>query len=233
MSEDRKGITFDEAQAAAYDTRFAPLDPIKGALHLVTRLALGRLPPDARVLCVGAGTGAEILYLAEAFPGWRFTAVDPSAPMLGVCRKRLAAAGVLDRCTLHVGRLDSLPPSAPFDGGSALLVSQFITDPEARRGFFAEIADRLKPGADFVSADIAGDLRSPAWDGCMAVWAEALRFVGSNEKQIEGYMTNMGTRVAVTPLPDLAGLIESAGFTPPTHVMQVMHIHAWHARAAS
>ncbi|WP_232288441.1 class I SAM-dependent methyltransferase [Anaeromyxobacter sp. K] len=61
---------------------------MRDALHLVTRLALGELPAQARILCVGAGTGAELLSLAAAFPGWRFTAVDPSEPMLRRCRAR-------------------------------------------------------------------------------------------------------------------------------------------------
>jgi tRNA (cmo5U34)-methyltransferase len=60
---------FDESHAAAYDERFAKLAPMQDALHLVTQLALAELPADARVLCVGAGTGAELVHLAGALPG--------------------------------------------------------------------------------------------------------------------------------------------------------------------
>ena len=41
---------------------------IKDALHLLTGTVLSELPPKAKILCVGAGTGAEILYLAQKFP---------------------------------------------------------------------------------------------------------------------------------------------------------------------
>ena len=95
------------------------------------------------MLCVGAGTGAELSYLAERFPGWRFTAVEPSAPMLEVCRRRAEAQGIEGRCIFHEGYLESLPPSEPFDAATSLLVSQFILDPEERSGFFRAIAGRL------------------------------------------------------------------------------------------
>ena len=78
-----------------------------------------------------AGTGQELVYLAEKFPRWRFAAVEPSAPMLAVCRRKAEERGVAPRCVFHEGYLDSLPPSAPFDAATSLLVSQFILDPEA------------------------------------------------------------------------------------------------------
>jgi len=81
-------VAFDKAHAAGYDQRFAKLAPMKEALHLLLRLLFSEFPAEARILCVGAGTGAELLYLAQAFPQWRFTAVDPSAPMLDICRQR-------------------------------------------------------------------------------------------------------------------------------------------------
>jgi tRNA (cmo5U34)-methyltransferase len=59
--------------------RFVPgLD----ALHRMAVLLLAeRAPETARMLVLGAGGGAEILALAQMYPGWRFVGVDPaSAP---------------------------------------------------------------------------------------------------------------------------------------------------------
>jgi tRNA (cmo5U34)-methyltransferase len=91
------------------------------------------------------GTGAEIVYLAQRFPQWRFTAVEPSAPMLEVCRLRAEEHGIASRCVFHEGYLDSLPPSEAFDAATSLLVSQFILEREARSDFFRTIAERLRP----------------------------------------------------------------------------------------
>lgn len=71
-------ILFDGERASGYDDRYARLAPFKEALHLNTRLVLSKLPSQARVLIVGAGTGAELLYLAQSAPDWHFTVVEPS-----------------------------------------------------------------------------------------------------------------------------------------------------------
>lgn len=116
-------IVFDEERAASYDHIFEKIAPMRDALHLLTRLVFSELPSAARILCVGAGTGAEILYLAEAFPQWRFTAVEPAAPMLAICRRRAEEAGIASRCTFHEGYLESLPATDPFDAATCLLVA--------------------------------------------------------------------------------------------------------------
>ena len=41
------------------------------------------------MLVVGAGTGMELLTLAEQYPHWRLTGVDPSAEMLTLAHERL------------------------------------------------------------------------------------------------------------------------------------------------
>jgi len=49
---------------------------------------LSESPSDSRVLIVGAGTGAELINLANYFPLWNFTVVEPASAMLDVCRQR-------------------------------------------------------------------------------------------------------------------------------------------------
>ena len=55
---------FDQ-QAATYDQQWARLAPLRDALNLLIGAVFSDLPDNARILCVGAGTGAEILYLAQ------------------------------------------------------------------------------------------------------------------------------------------------------------------------
>ena len=92
MRDEELKALFDQ-QAAGYDKQWAGMAPIREALYLLLDALFVGLPDDARILCVGAGTGAEIAHLAERFPGWRFTALDPSGAMLEVCRQRAERAG--------------------------------------------------------------------------------------------------------------------------------------------
>ena len=221
---------FDESHAAAYDERFAKLAPMQHALHLVTQLALAELPADARVLCVGAGTGAELVHLAAAFPGWRFTAVDPSEPMLRRCRLRAEAAGVSERCRFHEGIVESLPEAERgFDGATALLVSQFMVDPHARSGFFRAIADRLRPNAPLMVADLASpSLDSPLVD----LWERAWLHAGVPAEQVARMREPFGRFVAVPPPEEVEAIIASGGFGAPVRCFQSVLIHGWVARRA-
>ena len=67
MTQPSPATVFNEHHAAEYDTRFAKAAAMKDALHLLTAAVLGELPADARVLSVGAGTGAEVIDLARRF----------------------------------------------------------------------------------------------------------------------------------------------------------------------
>jgi tRNA (cmo5U34)-methyltransferase len=201
---------------------------MRDALHLLTAAVLGELPDAARVLSVGAGTGLEIAYLAQRFPGWRFTAVEPSGPMLAVCRRKMEELGVAHRCELHEGFLDSLPPSGPFDAATALLVSQFVLDPAARTAFFRDIAGRLRPGGVLVTADLAGDTAAATFRSLFEVW---LRVMDVPPEKAEGLRTAYGRDVAVLPVERICEIIRAGGFGPPVRFLQTGLIHAWCARA--
>src|SRR5690606_26862816 len=128
---------------------------IKDALHLAAQVSFLDLPYDSRILCVGAGTGAEVLALAEKNPGWRFTALDPSEAMLEVCRDKLSRKGLLDRCDFHHGYIESLPPERRYHAATSILVSQFLTERAERVAFFRQIARHLTDGGHLLTADLA------------------------------------------------------------------------------
>lgn len=231
MSQNPSFTSFDREQAASYDDRFAKLQPLRDALHLVTAGVLLELPSDARILCVGAGTGAEILALGSRFPGWRFTAVEPSRSMLEVLREKAASAGILDRCELHEGYLDSLPETPPFHAATSFLVSQFVLDAEQRRGFFREIAKRLMPGGHLVSADLSADLGTEEYDRLFGVWGNLFAVCGFTPEQVGSVRNAYGNGVAVSPPGEIADLIASAGFETPLAILQTVMIRAWWAKA--
>jgi tRNA (cmo5U34)-methyltransferase len=226
---DKASTAFDEKHAAAYDKTFEKLAPIKDALHLLARSVLLELPGDAQVLCVGAGTGAELLYLAEVFPGWEFTALDTAAPMLEVCRRRVETAGYGPRCRFHHGVVASLDRAARFHAATCILVSQFLTAQDQRRELFGEIRARLLPGGLLVSADLACDMADPKSSGILEVWRRTLAYSGLPDHQVQGAMDAYRRAVAVLPASDVERLIAEAGFDDPTQFFQAGLIHAWYA----
>ena len=229
MQRQETPISFDQRHASEYDQRFAKLAPLRDAMNLIIGALFADLPREARILCVGAGTGNELLYLAGKFPGWSFTAVDPSGPMLAVCRNRAQELGFASRCSFHEGYLESLPATEPFDAATSILVSQFLLDPESRAGFFRAISGRLKPGGQLASADLASDTASEDYQNLFSVWAKLMRVADIADDRIEAMKAAYARDVAVWPVEKVAALIHSAGFTLPVLFLQTGLIHAWHA----
>lgn len=231
QSEELKAL-FDQ-QAAGYDKQWAKMAPIRDGLHFLLGSVFAGLPPDARILCVGAGTGVELAYLAGRFPGWRFTAVDPSGAMLNICRQRANAEGYHSRCYFHEGYLDSLPIEDMHDGATCFLVSQFILAQEARSEFFRAIAGRLMPGGVLASSDLASNVDSNDYDALLRVWIHVMSSAGVQPEVLERARAAYAKDVAILPPQRIASIIESAGFEPPIQFFQAGLMHAWFSKRAS
>jgi tRNA (cmo5U34)-methyltransferase len=219
---------FSQEVAEAYDRRNAGLAPIADSLHFLMRLALTDLPDDARVLCVGVGTGAEILSLAEARPGWTFVGVDPSSEMLKVGRHRLQQAGVLDRCTLVEGYVDAVQETG-FDAVVSLLVAHFIQRPE-RPAFYAAVHVRLKPGGRFLSAEISADLHADTFPAMLEDWKQVQTLMGATPDGLAKMPQMMREVLGVISPAETEALWRAAGFDLPIPFFQAFMIRGWHAR---
>lgn len=217
-------VFFDEAHAASYDKQFARVGVIKDTLHLLTQTVLSELPSKARVLCVGAGTGAEIAFLAMQFPNWHFTALDPSKPMLDICRAKAREQGFADRCSFHEGYLDTLEGEQPFHAATSFLASQFLLDPDERSDYFRQISMHLAPKGILVNADLSRPLHADSYAALMDVWIRMME-VDGNKIDPAVY----GRDVAVLPATDIEQIITANGFEKPVRFFQTFLIHAWFA----
>ena len=221
--------TFDK-QSTTYDEQWARLAAFREGIHLLLGSVFARLPHGARMLCVGAGTGAEIHALATRFPDWTFTAVEPSSGMVEVARERARKHGYAHRCTFHTGYLDSLPGSDCFDCATSLLVSQFILNTEQRTCFFRSIADRLKPGGILASSDLASDVTSDEYKSLLAVWLRTMAAADVPPERILQMQNAYAKDVAILAPSNVAAIIASAGFAAPIQFYQAGLIHAWYAQ---
>ena len=218
---------FSQEVAEAYDRRNTGLAPISDNLHFLMRLALADLPDDARVLCVGVGTGAEILSLARARSGWTFVGVDPSREMLEVGRHRLDQAGVLDRCTLVEGYVEAVEETG-FDAVISLLVAHFIQRPE-RPAFYAAVHDRLKPGGRFLSAEISADLDAVSFPAMLENWKQVQTLMGATHDNLAKLPQMMREVLGVVSPAETEALWRAAGFDLPIPFFQAFMIRGWHA----
>ncbi|SJN15112.1 SAM-dependent methyltransferases [Halomonas citrativorans] len=226
MNNDELKALFDQ-QASNYDQQWAKLSPITNGLYFLLESVFADLPENARILCVGVGTGRELIYLAKKFPGWRFIAVDPSGAMLDACREAANKENIALRCTFHEGYVESLPDDTTHDGATCFLVSQFMVDKAARAAFFQQIANRLKPGGVLANADLAFDKESGGFDAILKVWMTVMSGSGVPAEAINKVKAAYEKDVAILPPDTVASIIQSGGFTRPVPFFQAGLIHAW------
>ncbi len=229
MNDEELKALFDQ-MAPGYDKQWERTAPITRCLYFLLESVFADLPADARILCVGAGTGSEILHLADRFPGWRFTAVEPAAAMLDVCRRRAGEAGIAERCEFHEGYLDSLPAGAPYQAATCFLVSQFILEPTARSAFFEKIAERLVPGGVLASSDLSTEQDAPGYDELLRVWQRATSPASLTDEGLRRMKATYTRDVAVLPPAQVAGILKAGGFEAPRTFFQAGLIRAWFAR---
>ena len=231
MHRDQVTAIFQQ-QAASYDTQWAKTAPLRHCLHLLLDSLFAELPTDARILCVGVGTGTELAHLAAQNPGWRFTAVEPSAAMLDVCRQRAEQDGFAARCDFHEGYLESLPATAAHDSATCFLVSQFILEPPSRSAFFAEIAEHLTPGGLLASSDLAADVDSAEYEVLLTAWMHMMAAAEVSPETMARMRQTYARDIGVLSPERTAAIIAAGGFTLPVPFFQAGLIHAWLSRRA-
>lgn len=151
---------FTAEDANGYDQKITIVVPGYSTLHQSAAALLRTLlPDDARILIIGAGTGADALALAAQNPSWQLTCVEPLAEMLDRAREKTAAIAHIN---YHHGYLAELPPGEPYDAALCQLVSHFIPERAAKAQLLRDIAARLKSGGYLIQTDIIESDELPA-----------------------------------------------------------------------
>lgn len=232
MDRTQLEAAFDQ-QAGTYDQQWSKLAAFRDGIHLLAASVFSGLPENSRMLCVGAGTGAEIHFFADRFPGWTFVAVEPSAGMVNAAKARAQKNGYDTRCVFHTGYLESLPDSGPFDCATSLLVSQFLLDSSQRAAFFRAISDRLKPGGILVTSDLTSDTGSPLYPGLLEAWLRTLSTADLTQERMQQMRVAYDRDVAILPSRSVEEIIVAGGFQTPVQFYQAGLIHAWYCQRIS
>lgn len=227
MSNSKPTEFFSGNASKTYDEKNRQLAPISDCLHFLTRLVLKGCPVRSRVLCVGVGTGAEVLALSKAFPEWTFVGVDPSAGMLDVCRERLRGAGVLDRCELIEGYVHDVQGGENFDVALSFLVSHFIEN-EARSDFFQAMSDRLRPNGYLINAEISFDLDSKETSSMEQNWERIQSLMGATPESLASLPRTLREVLNILPPTETERLLRQSGIDLPVRFFQAFMICGWY-----
>jgi len=104
--------------------------------------------PDDRVLEIGCGHGVAVSLVCERLRGGRIVAIDRSAAMIAMARKRNAEHVAAGRASFQVAALDEAGlGDAVFDAIFAVNVGVFLQGDPARE--LAVVRERLAPGGRF------------------------------------------------------------------------------------
>ncbi|KZN69633.1 class I SAM-dependent methyltransferase [Pseudoalteromonas luteoviolacea] len=203
--------TFTGEEALNYDQRIGKLVPGYALLHQITaaqlRVTLGQ---DATILVVGAGTGREIVELAEQNQGWHFIAQDVSADMLDIADQNFTNLGIRDRVTIHHGKLTDNAFQA--DAALCLLVMHFVQDNGDKNDLLMQISHNLKPEGRLFLADLmlpaTNFEREAQFQFCHNV-------LGLTDQGVEKMRRNFVEEFYPISLESLTSLLEKAGFSTP------------------
>ncbi len=226
MNEKKEGA-FEGKNAKSYDQRNDKLAPIKDNVLFLSQIIFSGLANDAHMLCVGAGTGEEVIYLAHHNPEWRFTVVEPSSAMLDICKDKIEERGVSDRCIFHEGYLDTLMGDTTYDAATCLFVAHFILDREERTDLYRQIAFRLSSGGCFFNADISGDQNSASYELTLDLWKKMRILSGANPQTMEAMMEEFERKVSIRPPVEISRMLAEAGFCDVVPIFQSLLIYGW------
>jgi tRNA (cmo5U34)-methyltransferase len=218
--------TFQADEAQHYEQRITRLVPGYELLHELTAAQLKVLLPDeATILVVGAGTGKDILALAQMNANWHFIAQDISADMLAIADQNFTNLGLRQRVTIHCGSLENL--TEHIDAALCLLVMHFLQDNGDKQALLESIRKQLPNRAPLFVADLMVEETSFEREAQLA----ACRALGLTEVGEQRMRYNLHHEFFALDRMRLGELLEQTAFGTPHYYFKALGFTGFVCRA--
>ncbi|MEN0107187.1 MAG: class I SAM-dependent methyltransferase [Pseudomonas sp.] len=221
---------FDNTRADEYARQsriaLAGYDACQDLAACMLAASLGTME-SAKILVVGAGgTAQEIIAMATLEPGWRFTAVDPSGPMLEAAKQQLAAHNLVERTDLHLGYVEDLAAEETYDAATLIGVLHHLDGEDAKAQLLRSIQARLKPGAPLIAA--GNQYAYASQPLLLAAWGHRWRQHGASPDEVKVKLGKI-LQGADPPHSEAAvqKLLHDAGFGDVTRFFSSLFWGAW------
>jgi len=229
-------IEFNRDRATQYDLDIRQAIPGYESLHgMAQSLLQTNLNASARLLVVGSGTGMELVNYSKANPAWSLTGVEPSLEMMAIAKSELTNQKLQERVDLHTGYLNSLPTTELMDGATLILVMHFLPDDGAKLQLLQNIAQRLKPGAKLILADLYGDQTASYFREFTKAWQRLYFSQLDEESRIKAeanFPTSIENSIYFVTEARIIQLLEAAGFSQVAKFYNAFLFGGWVAEYA-
>ena len=207
-----------------YDDHIRKLIPGYELIHLqVNAILKTYLPEQANLLIVGCGTGYELQYLAEQFPQWTFTAIDPAISMLEKAKSHIEDLGLEKKINFIHGDTSILQTTnQQFDAALSILVSHFVPF-EFKAQYFQDIGQSLKSNAFCLSYD----LMKIENDQQLLTLKHLAQATGLSEKQSQMMADRLTQDFYLASTEQLEDYYKNAGFKSVQSFAQVLNYYGF------
>jgi cyclopropane-fatty-acyl-phospholipid synthase len=113
-----------------------------------------RLRPGQRLLDIGCGWGGLVMHAAECY-GVDATGITLSQPQVALANRRIAEAGLADRCRVLAQDYRQVDVAQPYDVLVSVGMFEHVGE-ELLPAYFAQAISLLRPGGVFLNHGIAG-----------------------------------------------------------------------------
>ncbi len=217
---------FRGEHAASYDFRMPKLVPGYGLMpELALTMLRTRIGEKATVLVAGAGTGAEIIPLAQAEPGWSFIAIEPSQDMISLLDTKLNELSLKDRVSLYNQPMETFTRELKADAAICNLVSHFVRGDSAKTHFFRAINQTLKPASPLIHLEYV-----PGAEPVSPEYKEWAHQVGHSETDVKQMSARIANGWDAPAFDRLSKIIQAGGFKESTEFFRALDYRGFLSR---